>query len=365
MNNYNIDIKNLLDESDNPMDAQVSCIVKSGELLYFGVNFRTPSPNCSNADYCYVVAYDLNAKSLLWSTKLPGKNNIINDYPIDIDNRIIAASSNQLAAMDKDTGNVIWQKTFKNNGSVELSSIGSRIFVSNWGELAEIDVSTGKKLKSIKPRVKWFDSGVIQYDSRFFVSTSNSKILELDESFNIVREFKFPGGWAIGCTPLIHKSKMIASSYGARSIVFDLNNNEADKKFQKAAGSKPNHLLIGDYYILHESIVCNRLSCFSLTKKKKLWSSDLSGIQGIWERDSDSAFIIFERDNSYVAGIIDIKNGNITSILDTGEPGIPDSYEFGLWDGISINSTSQGILLNYNPGFIKVCDAVVSNITQG
>ncbi|NVJ59496.1 MAG: PQQ-binding-like beta-propeller repeat protein [Gammaproteobacteria bacterium] len=352
-----VDIKKLLNESDNAMDAQASYIVQSDAFLYFGVNFRMPSPNDGIDNYCYVVAYDVDSDRLLWTTKLVGNKCSINDNPVLIDESIIAVSTNQIAAMDKDTGAVIWERKFKKSGGVKLSTHENRLFVSNWGELAEIDISTGNTKKSVKPRVKWFDSGVVAYESRFFVSTANSKILELDESLNVVQEFKFPGGWAIGCAPLIHGSKMVSSSYGAKSIVFDLNSNEVEKRFKKTSGSRPNHLLIGDCYILHESLVCNKLTCFSLSKRKKLWSNDLAGIQGVWKKDDNSAFIVFEKDDSYVAGIIDVKGGNVTSILDIGNLGVPSAYKFGLWDGISINRINQCILLNYNPGLIKIFNA--------
>lgn len=355
-----IQLKDIVKNVPVGMDLQPSFLIHSGMDLYFVINIREPITNGVRGESSYICSYDLKKHAITWIVELTekGKFNSILNTPVIINNFLYVVHSNVVFAIDRCNGDVVWSKKLKLKYflGVILSNVEQRLFLNNSGELIELDPFTGKVKQSKKPRVRWFDSQVIPHRGKLYVSASNSKILELDpDNLNVLGEFKFAGGWAVGATPLFHNDSLVCASYGGSINIFDLESKVATKKFKKKAGREANQLLVNDYYIVFESLENDALTCFDVSKKKRCWKLELTGIKSVWKKDNDSIFVIHERNLNYVVDLLNIHTGKLLTTIETSPKVSEANYKFGLWDGSGgLCSESGELFLNYKPDVISI-----------
>jgi len=325
--------------------------------LIFGINIKPINNSNIEDKSCYIVSLKTDDKSVNWKIRLENSEiNQVRTKAKKLNNLIFICTDYELLALEIESGKEKWKKSFKKHSDPEISIIDNRLFFSNWGEIQELNPSNGKKISSKKPRVSWFDSEVIKYKDRFFVSTSNSKILELSTSLEVLNEFKFPGGWAIACKPIFNDGQLISSSYGGKIISFDLKNNLPLKKMNKKAGSKPNQIKINKNIFFYEGHLDNKLTCYDLTNFKKKWTNQIERIQTLTNING-KLISIYKENDKYVVGEIEMSNGKIKNIIDVSNYENWDIYKWDLWEGVGIDSNTKTSIYAFEPNSITIKSA--------
>lgn len=343
-------------EIEEGMDAQPSFPLLIDDNLILGINQGFLNPNDGRSKNGYLLSFNLNKSDVNWLIKLQDEeNNAIQAQFKELDGILYVATYGALYAINSEDGTIKWKKKFKSPFFPKISILDKRLIVSNWGELVEFDITTQKKLNSKKPRVKWFDSEVIDYKGRWFVSTSNSKILEVNPSdFEIINEFKFPGGWATGVSPLIYKNNLISSNYGGKIIIVDLDSNEISKRINKKSGSKPQQLLLGNRVYFYDGNLGELLTSYDLPKYSKKWSKEIKRIQFITESIKGDLEIIFKDNDKFVSGIFDKDKGELKEITLTTDYEKWDLVPFDLWDGVGIIRNDKYSVYSFEPNRVII-----------
>ena len=300
-----------------------------------------------------IACYNLKTSKLAWETLFKSEqSNGLKCEGIEIDGNLIACSSYELFSINLTNGEINWRRKLQKHSSPKLSIIGNKVFWSNWGELQEIDPNNGKKIKSLKPRIKWFDSAIIENDQRYFVSTSNSRILELDiQELTVKNEFKFNGGWAVSCEPYFFRNLMISNSYGSKTNVYDLNDNSKLKSFNRKTGAKPIQAGFEELFLSYHGNSDNKLNCYDLFTLKKKWSKEIERIQ-FMQIDNEKIEFIFKEDNRFKIGSMSINKPISVKILNESEYQNWNNYPFDLWSGVSIIKNERFKIYNYEPNKI-------------
>lgn len=352
---YKIELNKLINIEEG-MNAQPSFPLLIDNNLILAINQGFPNPNDGRSKLGYLLSFNLNQNSVNWLIKLEDEeNNAIQTQMKELDGVLYVATYTCLYAIKLDEGIIKWNKKFKIPFYTKIAILNKRLVVSNWGELIEFDIESQKKLKSKKPRVKWFDSEVIEYNGRWFVSTSNSKILEVNpDDFEVINEFKFPGGWATGVTPLIYNDKLISSNYGGKIIIVDLDSNEIIKRINKKSGSKPQQLMFADKIFFYDGNLGELLTAYDLTKFSKKWSKEIKRIQFITESPNGDLEIIFKENDEFVSGIFDKDKGELKEISLSTDYEKWDLMRFDLWDGVGIIRNEKYSVYAFEPNKVTI-----------
>ncbi len=164
--------------------------------------------------------------------------------PIAVGAHLIVATSRQTYAFDLQSGRLAWSRK---NSAEELnfhwlSVINGELFESIDNAICRVEPRTGKILHKQKYRVHWLSGALVLNDGRFFVASSNSKILELDpQSLKPINQFKFPGGWSVRAEPQFLAGRMISTFYGASAVAFELASGEVAWRSAKLVGAEGSH----------------------------------------------------------------------------------------------------------------------------
>jgi outer membrane protein assembly factor BamB len=184
-----------------------------------------------------VRSINLSDKSTNCIHKLPEEKNEVKVKPAISEKAIVVCTRYYVVALNKNEGTVLWQF------SVDLADSGitiidNTLFLTEQNRFILLNMEIGKKIKQKKRyRVNWLCESVVEYQKRLFVSTSNSKIIEIDrDTLDIVNEFKFTEKWSVGVSPLFFNNRMYANSYGAYTVCFDLQTNETIWRVKKNSG---------------------------------------------------------------------------------------------------------------------------------
>lgn len=323
--------------------------------LIFGINIKSiVDSNSDDDNSCYIINFNIESKKVNWKIKLANsKIYQVRTKAKRLNDIVFICTNYELLAIELKSGKKIWSKSFKKNTDPEISIIHNRLFFSNWGEIQELNVTNGKKISSRKPRIKWFDSEIIEYNKRLFVSTSNSKILELSFSLEVLNEYKFPGSWAVGCQPIIYNGQLISSSYGSKIISFDLESNLPFKKIAKKAGSVPYQIKIENCGYFYEGHLANKLTCYDLNNYKKKWTTQIEHIQFL-KNINGKLISIFKKNDKYVVGEIEITKGEIANIIEKSNYKKWDLYKWDLWEGVGIDANTEKSVFAYEPNSITI-----------
>lgn len=333
------------------------------DKLIFGVNVDSENSNVFGNE-CFVVCLNLKTNLPYWILDYKNSLSVGINTHLKISNDILFfCTSFELFAINIKDGSIIWKKVYKNT-SPQISIINNRLFFSNWGEMMELDLHTGKKIMSKKIRVNWYDSEIIPYKNRFFSATSNSKIVELSLStLEVINKYEFPGGWAMGAKPLFFDNYILSSSYCSKIIIFDLDSNLAIKKFNKMSGSTPRQIVIGSKAFFYEARLDNKLTCYDLIKCKKAWNLEINNLQN-FQVINNKLYAIFKDKGNYIIGIINQDNGTIDTILDSSEYNYWDRYTSDLWQGVAIEFDKNNIIFAYEPNKLTIITHKNSVITS-
>lgn len=347
-----IDLKKIVELESNNLNALPVHPVLFDEQLIFGINIESNIDSIPVQKPCCLVNLDTKDYTINWKLELTGSE--VKTKPKELCGIVFICTDYELIAIDKTSGEKKWNKIFKKHTDPEISVINDRLFFSNWGEIQEINPENGKKIISKKPRVKWFDSEIVVSNNRFFVSTSNSKILELSSlNLEVLNQYKYPGGWAMGCCPFIFENKLVSSSYAGKIISFDLETNLPVKRMNKKAGSKPQQLIINQNGFFYEGHLDNKLTCYDLSTYKKKWSNQIERIQALQNVDKE-LFIVFKENENYVVGKVEIKTGKVIEIVEESEFSNWSLYKWDLWQGIAVETSKEYLVLAYEPNKISI-----------
>jgi outer membrane protein assembly factor BamB len=352
---YKIELNKIIDIEEG-MDAQPSFPILIDQNLILGINQGFPNPNDGRSKSGYLLSFNLNQNIVNWLIKIEDEeNNAIQTQIRELDGLLYVATYGALYAINSRDGITKWKKKFKSPFFPKISILNKRLIVSNWGELIEFDIESQKKLNSKKPRVKWFDSEVVECNGRWFVSTSNSKILEVNPSdFEIKNEFKFPGGWATGVAPLIYNDNLISSNYGGKIIIVDLDSNEISKRINKKSGSKPQQLLLDDRIFFYDGNLGELLTAYDLPKFSKKWSKEIKRVQFITQSIDGELEIIFKDNDKFVSGIFDKSKGDLKEITLSTDYEKWDLVPFDLWDGVGIIRNDKYSIYAFEPNNVTI-----------
>ncbi len=339
------------EESLQPLYPRIS-----NNNLFVGVNIvgKDNFINCSNI--VYLLSYNLESQRLNWVLKLigEGKNRILTGIK-ELNGALYIATDNYFYSVSKKDGTINWKKKFKNLGNPYISIIDNRLFLTNWGELLELDLMKNRRIQYIKPRVKWFDSEIIQYKNRWFVSTSNSKILELNPNdLTVERDFKFTGKWAVGAKPIIYKDFMVANNYSSKTIIFNLLTNEVEKRFNRKTGSRPMQKSFANNILFYEGNTGQELTLYSLCKFKKIWKKNIERVQYIEKSNCGNIELIYRSEGQYLAGIFDIGDGSLIRKSIISKYKGWSNVKFDLWRGVGIIVSDRYRVYCFEPNLITV-----------
>lgn len=276
----------------------------------------------------------------------------MNETPVVCQDRIIVSTRYQVLCFSLPNLDLLWSHRFKQHCSLAKCSVSERtLYLLRWNEILKIDVSTGQILLKRKYRIKWFDSALQVFRGRYFAATSNSKIVELDaQTLDIVREYKYSGGWAIASTPYLYGNLMISSSYASEIIAFNLDTNLPEWKMKKKAGAKPLQHFSQDCALIYDGHIDTRLQKIRLDGKR-LWSVPLERVQALHILNEVEFLAVYKSAvDIYSLGLFDYRTGKL--IQNLAEYALPDRslYSYDLWDGVSIVENETHIVSNFKPG---------------
>lgn len=198
----------------------------------------------------------------------------------------------------------------------------------------------------------------MKYNDRIFVSTSNSKIIELNlDTLEIENEFKFLESWSIDSTPSFSNNFMLSNSYSAYAICFDLSTNEPLWRVKKTAGAQPNQLLDENnqlFFIVEASFYNPKLSAFNIKNGKKLWNQDYF-IYDLKNLANNSLIGLLKNESGqYFIACINKRNGILEKEFWLSNYIFDERFEHMLWDGAEIIVDKQLVLITYSPNEIFV-----------
>ena len=320
--------------------------------LYVGIRYSNEQSQLNSCDRFEFKKYDLDKGDLLWSTDLDSDllcSSILSE------NMLILVTDSKVQAIDKNDNTEIWKLKIKNWNS-HLSIINGVIYLVNNNSITRIDLKTGKKIDTKKYRVKWLDSPVVNKSERLFISTASSKIIEIDKStLEIVKEYKYPGGWAIASTPVFFNNQIISNSYASYVTGFNIDSAEIIWRVKKEVGKEPKQLLSDKDGILFycENLGDFKISAVKLPKGKKLWTKEYHVDKLV--DDSDTIKVIAKDETGqYFLGDINKKNGEFKEKQSPTDFKFDDKFQYRLWNGADLIQDDTYLIACYSPNEIYV-----------
>lgn len=292
-----------------------------------------------------------------WIYSLEDKEDQVKGKPIIHNELIIVCTNDYLFALDKKNGTIVWKIKVRLYDP-SISIIDGILYLNEKNETTLFDIKVGKKIKSKKYRIQWLCGSVVEYNGRLFISTSNSKIIEISkDTLEIINEFKFVGKWAIGVAPLFFDNRMYSNSYTSNVICFDLEINNPIWKVKKNAGSEPKHILLpNEMYCAIEAFNPTKITTYSFEKGKKLWSKEYH-IHSLENFDKQNLIgLLKNEDEQYNVCLINKKDGKIEkSLLSTGYH-FDERFQYRLWEGAEIAVTEKLFAITFSPNEIFIIE---------
>lgn len=322
------------------------------EFIYLGLRFTDEDSDINSVKSYQIQKIDYKSEDIIWSIEL--SDDTVLCKPIILDDKILFSTNSGLIAINKLNGKQVWKFKAK-IGTSHLSSLDDKIYLTNKNTIEVIDIKSGKRLKQKKYRVKWIDSPVIYGHNKLFISTSNSKILKIDkDSLEILTEYKYPGGWAIGTTPAFYKNQILSNSYASYITSFDIYSGDIIWKIKKKVGSEPKQLITSEFLYAIETIGAHKLTSINLSKGKKEWSKDYHIHELI---DFDNNILIGtlkQEDGQYIIGFLSKKNGELINSLPLIDFIFDNRFQYRLWSEAIIEKNNEKIVVCYKPNEITI-----------
>jgi outer membrane protein assembly factor BamB len=327
--------------------------------LYIGIRYTDAGADIYGTPACtklQIQKQKFKSNEVLWTHDLD--DNDIVCKPVLHKEHLIAATENGILAIDRNTGKMVWKVKLKNAHS-HLSVVQDLLYVVHGNSVTRINPETGKSELAKKYRVKWLDSAVAASGDRLFVSTSNSKIVELQkDTLEITQEYKFQGSWAVASTPDFFEEQMLSSTYGAHITSFDMDSGEVLWRVKKQAGREPKQLLDERQEMLFccEILGDPSMTAIKLPKGKKLWTKDYH-VQAISDfNDDELAAIMRNKEGQYFIGLIHKNNGDITAEYFLSKFVFDDRFNYRLWNGAALLKHENRLVVTYSPNEIFICE---------
>lgn len=321
-------------------------------FLYVGIRYSDEQSQLNSCDRFEFKKYDLDKEDILWSSDIDGD---LLCSPILYENMLLLVTYSKIQAIDKTDSTEIWKLKIK-NGNSHLSIINGAIYLVNNNSITRVDLKTGKKIDTKKYRVKWLDSPVVEKSERLFISTASSKIIEIDNTtLDIVKEYKYPGGWAIASTPVFFDNQIISNSYATYVTGFNIDSAEIIWRVKKEVGKEPKQLLSDKEGILFycENLGDYKMSAVKLPKGKKIWTKEYH-IDKLLE-DSDTVKVVAKDEaGQYFIGDIDKKNGEFKEKYSPTVFIFDDKFQYRLWNGADLIKNDKYLIACYSPNEIYV-----------
>lgn len=348
--------------------------VLEGNNLFIGLNKTRSGMHVNGDSDAEFAAIDVSSQQILWtyrfdtSARKPMKGTPVNGViaaPVIWQDKIIIASNYELACLSRTDGQKIWSLTFKEMADINLSVVGGQLFYSNGNAVHLADIETGKSLVKRKYKVKWIDSPLVSHQSRIFISTASSKILELSpQSLEVVNEFPYSGNWAIAETPFFHEDFMISSSYAGEIVAFNLSSNQPEWKVAKKAGSLPLQAAYKGSALFYDGHTDSRLRRIEIKGKKTAWTKDLENVQALKILDGDEFLAVYRSgEDTFNLSLFNFHDGGLKQQITDETPAWKD-YPYGLWQGISIENTERHIVANFKPNEIAIFEKTVPDLPR-
>lgn len=328
--------------------------ILENEFLYIGLRF-TDSNAAINTSTTYIFQKrNIELNQIIWTFDL--NINTLLCKPILFKNIVLLSTENGLFAIDKLNGKIIWKLKSKISNS-HLSIIENKIYLTNKNSIEVINPETGKREMQKKYRIKWIDSQVVIYKEKLFVSTSNSKIIEINKkNLEILKEFKYPGGWAIGTTPEFYKNQIISNSYASYITSFDIDSGEIIWRIKKNAGSEPKQLKISEFIYAIEILGVYKLTSINLEKGKKVWSKDYHIHELAEFKDGTLLATLKQKNNQFCIGLINAENGDLTSLVNSNDFIFDEKFQYRLWREATIESDKNKSIVCFKPCEVTLID---------
>lgn len=327
-----------------------------GEDVFLGLRYTNSQADINSFDNCVLQKRNKATGEILWSYQLLESSLLC--QPIINEENVFISTEIGIIAINKITGQQTWKQKVKIWNS-HLSLVNEKIYLINKNSIEVLDQKTGNKENHKKYRVKWLDSPVVQHDNRLFISTSNSKILQLESSnLEILKEYKYPGGWAIAVTPQFFRDQLISNSYASYITSFDYESGETKWRIKKQVGSEPKQLILEKdqtFYAI-EILGAHKLTAIDINKGKKIWSRGFH-IHEIADFDSKTLIGTIKRDDGdYCIGFINKKEGKLTKSIVSEEFEFDDKFQYRLWKEATITQDNSSFYICYKPMELTVID---------
>ena len=203
--------------------------------------------------------------------------------------QILFATEHSIFSLNLETGSKTMDIAVETDRP-ELTIAGDTLFVTSGNELIKIDLTKGKIVKRKKYRVKWLVGPAREESGRLYVSTSNSKILRINEGdLAADLEYKYPGSWSVGVPAGIVGDRLVGSSYSQYVVSFDKNTGEILWQKKKKTGSEPSQVIDADGGVIYhcENLNNKMITALRISDGKKLWDREAE-IRGITDLDTNT-----------------------------------------------------------------------------
>jgi PQQ-like domain len=319
-----------------------------------------PEQTCK---YSEIRLINIKTKNVKWTYSLKDEGDYVTSRPILHNDKYFITTNNYIIALNKNDGVVLWQIKYK-LWTTNINIIDDLIYLCNDKEIRVLNCENGKTIKSKKYRVKWLDSKVVKHNDRLFVSTSNSKIIEVNsDTLEIENEFKYSGGWAVASTPSFTNNLMLSNSYASYASCFDLTTNEVLWRVKKQVGTEPKQHLDEDnqIFFIVEILQEYRLSAISIKNGKKLWTHNYH-IHDLKNLNNNNVIGLLKNQNGqYYIGVINKLKGTMEKELYISKYQFDERYQYRLWKGAEIAIDEELVVITYSPNEIFIMNK--NNIT--
>lgn len=170
-----------------------------------------------------------------------------------------------------------------------------------------------------------------------------------------MKEYKYPGGWAIASTPVFFDNQIISNSYATYVTGFNIDSAEIIWRVKKKVGKEPKQLLSDNEGILFycENLGDYKMSAIKIPKGKKIWTKDYH-IDKMLE-DSDTVKVIAKNETGqYFIGDIDKNNGEFKEKYSPTDFKFDDKFQYRLWNGADLIHDEKYLIACYSPNEIYV-----------
>jgi outer membrane protein assembly factor BamB len=337
-------------------------ILDNGDI-FICLKFTEPDLPEHVCKYTEIRLINFETKTVKWNYSLKDEGDFVTSQPILYKNKYYITTNNYIFALDKNDGSVVWQIKYK-LWTTNINVVDDLIYLCNHKEIKVINCENGKIIKSKKYRVNWIDSKLVKYNNRLFVSTSNSKIIEVNiDTLEIENEFKYSGGWAIASTPVFTNNLMLSNSYASTASCFDLTTNEILWRTKKQVGAEPKQLIdeVNQIFFIVEILQVYRLSAVDIKNGKKLWTQEyhIHDLKNL--NDKSIIGLLKNKYGQYFIGIINKSNGILEKEICLTNYNFDKKFEYRLWKGAEIFIDKEHIAITYSPSEIYIMNK--NNIT--